>query len=120
MEDKKFYFEKLDVYQKALEFISEVYDLFEILPYRIQKSIGDNLLRAAMSIANNIAEGSGRRGIKEKRHFFEISQGSVFECVPMLTILHSKQTINEDVFKGLYNDCHDISKMVGGLVKRFS
>jgi len=116
----KFGFEKLDVYKKALEFISEVYDLFENLPYRIQKSIGDDLLRAAISIANNIAEGSGRRGKKEKRHSFEISQGSVYECVPMLTLLHEKKIIREDVFKGLYNKCYIISKMIGGLIIHFS
>lgn len=32
----KFDFEKLDVYQKALEFTDKVYDLFEVLPYRIK------------------------------------------------------------------------------------
>ena len=68
----KFNFERLDAYQRALEFIGKIYDLFEALPYRIKKSIGDNLLRAAVSVASNIAEGSGRRGKKEKRHAFEI------------------------------------------------
>ncbi|MBL7129865.1 MAG: four helix bundle protein [Candidatus Omnitrophica bacterium] len=116
----KFDFEKLDVYQKALGFISKVYDLFEELPYRIQKSIGDNLLRAAMSIANNLAEGSGRRGKKEKRHAFEISQGSAFECVPMLTILRRKKKIEKETFERLYNDCCTISKMISGLITHFS
>ena len=116
----KFDFEKLDVYQKALEFIDKIYDLFEGLPYRIQKSIGDNLLRASISIVNNHAEGSGRRGKKEKRHAFEISQGSAFECVPMLTILYRKKRIKEVTFKELYNDCYIISKMTSGLISHFS
>ena len=86
---RKFDFENLDVYQKAIDFIDEIYDLFESLPYRFQDSLGANLLRASMSIASNLAEGSGRRGRKEKRHSFEISQGSAFECIPTLTVLHN-------------------------------
>jgi len=115
-----FNFEKLDVYQKSLDFISNIYDLFEGLPYRIQRSIGGNLLRAAMSIVNNIAEGSGRRGEREKRHSFEISQGSAFECIPMLTILHKKGELKRDKFEKLYDDCYVISKMISGLISRFS
>ncbi|MCK4810154.1 MAG: four helix bundle protein [Candidatus Omnitrophica bacterium] len=116
----KFDFEKLDVYQIALGFTGKVYDLFEELPYRIQKSVGDNLLRAAISIVSNIAEGSGRRGKKEKRHAFEISQGSAFECIPTLTILHNKKRIKSETFEDLYNDCHIISKMISGLITHFS
>ena len=96
---QKFSFEKLDVYQKALDFVSKIYDLFESFPYRIQKSVVNNLLRAAISISNSIAEGSGRRGKKEKGHAFEISQGSTFECVPMLTILHRKKRISKLILR---------------------
>ncbi|MBU1864142.1 MAG: four helix bundle protein [Candidatus Omnitrophica bacterium] len=116
----KFDFEKLDVYQKALDFIDKIFDLFEKLPYRIQTSIGNNLLRAAVSIANNIAEGSGRRGRKEKRHHFEISQGSAFECIPMLTILCNKNKMPKETYESLYNDCYVISKMLSGLITHFS
>lgn len=118
--EKQFDFERLDVYQRALDFISKIYDLFEILPYRIQKTIGNNLLRAAVSIANNLAEGSGRRMRKEKRHFFEISQGSIFECIPMITILRRKKVIPENKYEELYKDCYDLSRMTTGLVRHFS
>lgn len=117
---EKFDFEKLDVYQKAVEFVGKIYDLFDILPYRLQKSLGDDLLRAAISIANNIAEGSGRRGKKEKRHAFEISQGSAFECVPMLTLLYKKEKLKQALYEELYNDCYTISKMISGLIRYFS
>lgn len=117
---EKFDFEKLDVYQKAIDFIGKVYDLFEKLPYSMQKSIGDNLSRAAMSIASNIAEGSGRRGTKEKRHAFEIAQGSAFECIPSLEVLHKKKKISDRQFEELYSECRTISKMISGLIKHFS
>ena len=117
---EKFDFEKLEVYKKSIEFIGRVSDITEKLPYGIQKSLGDNLLRAAMSIASNIAEGSGRRSRKEKRHHFEISQGSAFECVPTLTILYGKKHISEERYNELYSECLAISKMISGLISHFS
>jgi len=116
----KFDFEKLEVYQKSLNFINKIFNLFDNMPYRIQKSVGNNLLRASISIATNLAEGSGRRGRKEKRQFFIISQGSTFECIPMITILFKNKKISIETFKELYNDCYVISKMTGGLITRFS
>jgi len=116
---EKFDFEKLNVYQKALDFADRICDLFEKMPFSIQKTIGDNLLRAAISIASNIAEGSGRRGKREKKHFFEIAQGSAYECVPSLTILHKRNKIKKEVYENLYNDCCTISKMLTGLISRF-
>ena len=44
---KKFEFEKLDVYEKSLDFIDKIYDLFESLPYKLQRAIGNNLIRAS-------------------------------------------------------------------------
>jgi four helix bundle protein len=117
---QKFSFERLDVYQRAVNFVGKIYILFENLPFRIQKSIGDNLLRAAVSIPSNIAEGSGRRGKKEKRHSFEIAQGSVYECIPTLTVLQMEQAIKQETYEGLYNDCYEISKMLVGLIKYYS
>jgi four helix bundle protein len=77
-------------------------------------------LRAAISVANNIAEGSGRRGKKEKRHAFEISQGSAYECIPMLTVLCRKKNIEQKLYEEIYNDCYEISKMIGGLIRYYS
>ena len=116
----KFDFEKLEVYKMALEFIGKIYNMYGKLPYMIQKSIGSNLLNAAMSIACNIAEGSGRRSEKEKKRFFIISQGSTFECIPALRVLHQGQKITNEEFEYLYNTCCSISKMLSRLIVFFS
>lgn len=116
----KFDFEKLEVYQKSLDLMSEIYDLFEKLPSRIQISIGSNLLRAATSIASNIAEGSGRRNKKEKRQFFSIAQASTYECIPSLEILGRKGYLTGEDSKKFYNDGQNIAKMLTGLISYFS
>ena len=117
---EKFGFERLDVYRGAIDLTKDIYDIFESLPYGLQKTLGDNLLRAAVSVASNIAEGSGRRHKKEKKHFFEISQGSAFECIPMLEILRAKKRITDKDFGSLYERCFIISKMLSGLISHFS
>ncbi|MDI6733217.1 MAG: four helix bundle protein [Planctomycetota bacterium] len=116
----KFIFEKLEVYQKTLDFIGKVIDTVRKLPSEIRYSFGGHLIETAISIANNIAEGSGRRGKKEKRQFYNISQGSAFECVPMITVLVRKNFIPQTEFEDLYNICYSISQMLSKLIASVS
>lgn len=116
----KFGFERLEVYQKALDFIGKIIDVCKKLPPEVRYTIGNNLIRAAISIANNIAEGSGRRGKREKRQSFNISQGSCFECIPMITVLVKKKYITQIEFNDLYEEGFGISQMLTKLIQSIS
>ena len=75
MKEEFFEFEKLGVYQKALEFIDQVYALTRTFPKEERFGLIDQFRRAAVSIALNIAEGSG--GTKtEFKHFLIIARRS--------------------------------------------
>lgn len=117
---QKFSFEKLEVYQRGIDFIDKAFEISDKLPSRVQYSIGDQFRRASLSVANNIAESSGRKSKKEKLHFLNFAQASAFECIPILTILQRRKYIPQEVFKYLYNECYEISKMLSGLVKSFN
>ena len=80
-----FMFEKLEVYQKAVDFADEVAALTEGFP-RGYGFLVDQLNRAALSIATNLAEGNGRFTKPDRRNFFTIARGSAQECVPLLEI----------------------------------
>ena len=69
-----FAFEKLDVYQKALDFVQLVDQLISELKGKAPYSTMDQLSRAAYSMPLNIAEGSGRWHKPEKRQFYRIAQ----------------------------------------------
>jgi four helix bundle protein len=112
----KFGFEKLEVYQKAVDLIGKIIDIVRKLPAEIRYSIGSHLVETTVSVANNIAEGSGRRGKKDKRQFYVISQGSCYECIPMITVLQRKGFIQQMPFEDLYNDCYSISQMLTKLI----
>ena len=70
-EDFKFEFEKLEVYQLALEFLDFIFEICKEIPTDLLFCLGDNLKRAGLSISNNIAEGSGKKsGTEPIAHLF--------------------------------------------------
>ena len=74
-----FDFEKLEVYKKTKQFNQIVYHFVQ--QQKVDKVTYDQLRRASFSIMLNIAEGSGRFTKPDKRNFYIIARGSVFECV---------------------------------------
>ena len=64
-----FMFEKLEVYQKAVDFADQIAALTEGFP-RGYGFLTDQLNRAALSIAANLAEGNGRFTKPDRKHFF--------------------------------------------------
>ncbi|MEX1001360.1 MAG: four helix bundle protein [Crocinitomicaceae bacterium] len=88
-----FDFEKLEVYVKAKKFNKSVTQFLETS--KIDKTTKDQLRRASFSIMLNIAEGSGRFTKPDKRNFYVISRGSVFECVSIFDYLKDMGSINE-------------------------
>lgn len=113
----EFDFERLDVYQLALDFITRVFRLSRKFPRDFQYTLGDQLRRAALSIANNIAEGSGKESKKEKAYFFNNSLHSARECIPMFTILHREKIVDVMVHDEFRNDCRRLTSMLVKLIK---
>jgi four helix bundle protein len=109
-----FMFEDLNVYKKAMAFMVAVYALNGTLKDR---SIKDQLRRAAMSIPLNIAEGQGRMHGRSKRQFYNIARGSLLECVPLLQACWKLGYIDGDKYTSLYDLANEIGKMLNGLIR---
>ncbi len=112
-----FQFEKLEVYQKALDWVDTAETLCKSLKGNVSYSLLDQLSRASLSIPLNIAEGNGRWHKAEKRQFFWIARGSTFECVPIIQILHRKSLISTSQYREFYTLLDAIAKMLTNLVK---
>jgi len=80
-----FGFQRLDVYQCAVEFVAIAARLQQGLPPG-NAAMSDQLRRAALSVPLNIAEGSGRPR-KDSFRFYGISRGSALECAAILDVL---------------------------------
>lgn len=69
-------FEDLIVWQKAHQFVLDVYQLTKSFPREELYGLSSQFRRAAVSIAANIAEGFKKRGRADKVRFMNIAQGS--------------------------------------------
>jgi len=115
MENTTFSFEKLDVYQKARKLIKDIYLLQNEFPKEERYALGDQVRRAATSIAANLAEGSGRQSIREKIHFVEIAFGSMTEVFCELQTACDLGYIKEEQLDALRHQFTDVAKMLSGL-----
>lgn len=107
-------FEKREVWKKSVVFIRSVYLMCNTLPKREERNIIDQLHRAAVSIALNIAEGSGSESDIEFKRYLFISKKSQIECIAILKIIEELYKI--DVSKEIFQ-AEEIGKMLQGLVK---
>ena len=111
-----FAFEKLIVYQKALDLADRVFSVTCEFP-RGYYFLRDQLNRAVVSISTNIAEGNERFTAKDRKYFFGIARGSVQECVPLMELAVRRNFIEREAHQTLCSDLQEISKMLSGLIK---
>ncbi len=80
-------FEDLPVWQEAIRLAEQVYALTEDAAFAKQRSLQDQIERAAVSVSNNIAEGFERGTTNELLAFLYIARGSAGEVRSMLCLL---------------------------------
>lgn len=119
MEDRKFSFEGLEVYQAARSLVKEVYLLQSKFPKTETFALGDQIRRSASSITSNIAEGSGRSSNKEKVHFIEIAYGSLMEAFSQFQIAQDLGYITEEDIDTIRPSFISVAKMLSGLKSYF-
>ena len=111
-----FDFERLEVYRKAhaltLRILRILYVAKDIDPY-----MKDQLKRASLGVVLNIAEGTGRVSRADKKHFYTMARGSVFECVSMVKVLSDLELLNEGQYDQFYSGYEEISKMLLSLFR---
>ncbi len=107
-----FKFEKLKVWQEAVNFANEIYKVTKKFPKNEQFSLTSQLNRAVVSISLNIAEGEGRRSNNDFSRFIQIAIGSLNEVVTLLFITLEQEYISKVEFDALYKRCESISKQL--------
>lgn len=108
--------EKLIVYQRSLEFIEFINELFK-LNNLASLSVYSQLDRASTSIPLNIAEGTGKFSGKDKCRYYDIARGSALECAACLDLLERKKMISAEIAEKGKNILYEIVSMLVGLIK---
>ncbi len=110
-------FKELRVWQVSKELAVEIYKLTR--EGKLVKDFGlkDQMQRASVSIAANIAEGYERNSNNEFIRFLYISKGSLSELLTLLEIVKDIGYITENIFKELELKCNNIGRMIRNLIK---
>jgi four helix bundle protein len=112
-----FNFEKLDVWQKAIDFADLIYNETGAFPAEERFGLTNQPRRAAVSISSNLAEGCSCSPKNDFARFAEIAAGSVFEVVSQAFIARRQSFWSEDRFLQIYTDAKELSRMPSGLRK---
>lgn len=112
-----FKFERLNVWQRALDFTATIHETTQSFPKAELFVLTSQLQRAADSIALNIAEGSTGQSNPEFNKFIGYAIRSGIEVVACLYIGRKRGLLNEQNFKRLYEEAESITKMLQALRK---
>ena len=112
-----FRFEKLEVWQKAIEVTDKLYDLSDEIEEKKRYRWAEQLRSAAMSITNNIAEGSGSLSKNEFRQFLNFAHRSVSETANIVIICCRRKYIDENQKNVFLGELEEVSRRIIGFSK---
>lgn len=115
-----FFYRKLNIYQKALDLVAEIYQLLKKFPSEERYALCDQIRRASVSVPSNIAEGMSRFSNKEKIHFLDISNGSLMETMCQIEIGKRLGYISQEDYERMENNISEIACMLSSLRKKIS
>ena len=110
-----FKFEKLLVWQKALDMTDLVHKLSAEFPKSEMFSLTSQITRAADSVSLNIAEGSTGQTNAEFKRFLNIALRSNIEVVGCIHLAIRRRLISKEDFNAIYSMCEEILVMINGL-----
>jgi four helix bundle protein len=114
-QNKLFRFEALDVWQRAADMAVALAAGADELEQHRRFRYAEQLRAAALSISNNIAEGSGSNSKRDFRNFLNFARRSAFECANMLLIFERQGAIPTVVSRQHLDELARICRMITGL-----
>jgi four helix bundle protein len=115
-----FNFEKLEVWQDARKFISEVYLFTDKFPKNEKFGLTSQIQRAVVSVAANIAEGSSRFSRKDFARYVQISFGSLMEVLSHSYVAYDQKYIKREELQDIRKQIKKISNKLNSLYRSLS
>ena len=109
--------EELKVYQLAMELGELIFDITVKWDLFNKKSLGDQYLRAADSIALNISEGYGRFHYKENKNFCWYARGSLFETKTANQKAYNRKLITDEEYNSILSKLKECHLLLNGYIK---
>ena len=106
---------QLMVYQRALVLVQEI--------RKTTRNVGmdfstlDQITRSSLSITANIAEGAGRKSVKERCHFYGIASASAAETYSHFEVIAPERQIDPLKLQAWSRELEDIVRMLDGVIR---
>jgi four helix bundle protein len=110
-----FEFQHLEVYKKAKQFYSGCQSCLR--NGQFENYVINQLGRSSLSVALNIAEGSGKFSNADRRNYFTIARASLFECIATLDILCDEGQITEYELEKFQKEADVLSRMLFTMIR---
>jgi len=109
-------FEDLIVWMRSRELRIELTSITKSFPKDEKYMLVNQIVRAARSVTNNIAEGYGRFHYQENIQFCRQARGSLYELIDHLNICFDEKYITEQKYSELKFNIYNIIKILNGYI----
>ena len=110
-------FRDLIVWQKAKRLAADVYRLCLSFPSDRHRGLTEQMLRSAVSIPSNIAEGDERGTNRDSLRFLQIARGSLAELETQLHIAKEIHLISDADSENIEAKITEVARLLGGTIK---
>jgi four helix bundle protein len=107
-------FRELNIWKKSLDLSVDVYRITQEFPVSEKYNLISQIVRSAVSIPSNIAEGSGRGTNKDFCRFLSIALGSAYELETQLIISNKLGYLTKNKYDMINNSLNELQKMIFG------
>ena len=118
MSELGFDHDRLDVYRLSIEYTADAFRICRSLD-GLHRHARDQWLRAAQSIPLNVAEGNGKRSLRDRARFLDIARGSALECAAIQDVLVASDGIAIEVNQELRKKLTRIVAMLTRMAMKF-
>lgn len=117
MVSEEFGYERLGIWQKGMQLVTETYLLTSMFPPDERFGLTAQLRRAAVSVPANIAEGYGLGSKVQLRRYLRMALGSVYEVRTELEIAARTGVAKREEMEKVVTLALDLSRMLGAFIK---
>jgi len=107
----------LIAWQKAMDLVTEVYEVTRTFPREELYGLTSQLRRAAVSIPSNIAEGQARYSHAEFHHFLRNAKGSLAEMETQIQIACNLKYVDQEKAEALLRATAELGRILNALLE---
>ncbi|MDX9769314.1 MAG: four helix bundle protein [Tenuifilaceae bacterium] len=118
--EPRFKFEKLIIWQMAMDYGEEINSLAQTFPKREIYNLSSQICRAVDSIALNISEGSIGQSVPENKKFVGYAIRSLAEVVTCLHKAFRRNYVSQKVFNKQYDYAYNLMNMISAFKSKLN